>query len=62
MDKLGTREYPTLTVPYVYSVYMATSASSSNLQRMCFPCANEFCYAYRETRKVYRGGTVETLT
>lgn len=62
MDKWGTREYPTLTVPYEYSAYTATSASSSNLQRMCFPCAKEFCYAYRETRKVYGAGAVEILT
>lgn len=59
---LDTREYPILTVSHVYSVSTAASASSSDLQGMCFPCAKEFHYPHMETRKVYGAGTVEILT
>lgn len=55
VDKGGTREYPILTVSHVYSVSTAASASSSDLQRMCFPCAKEFHYPHRETRNSRQG-------
>lgn len=49
-------------MPCLYFVHIAIFASYCDLQRRCLPCATEFHHSLRETRKVYKAGTVKILT
>jgi hypothetical protein len=61
VGKWGTRQPHALAMPCLYFANTATLASC-DLQRMRLPCAKEFRYSLRETRKVYEAGTLKILT